>query len=189
MMKIQIPKGSFGYIQRKHILEVVKTIVYFAVSLSLYIAGIAATGSNKNLLTIVAVLGCLPASKSTVSMIMFLRFKGCSKAVYETLEHKYENLYALYDMVFTSYDKNFEIDHMVINDKVICAYSEKEKLDERACEKHLTEMLVQNGFKNITVKVFKDISKYQKRLEQLEDLPELGKTSEAVRTLMMEISL
>lgn len=188
-MKLQIPKGSFGYIKRKHIWEVVKTIVYFAVSLSLYAAGIKATGSNKNLLTIVAVLGCLPASKSMVSMIMFLKYTGCSEAVYEKLKHGYSNLYVLYDMIFTSYDKNFEIDHMAFNDNVICAYSEKEKLDEKACEKHLTDMLTQNGLKNITVKVFKDISKYQKRLEQLSELSGPGKTSEAVRTLMLEISL
>jgi len=188
-MKIQIPKGNFGYIKRKHILEVAKTIVYFAVSLSLYAAGIKATGNNKNLLTVVAVLGCLPASKSAVSMIMFLRYAGCSKAVYEKLGHSYNNLYVLYDMIFTSYDKNFEIDHMAFNDKVICAYSEKEKLDEKACEKHLTDMLTQNGLKNITVKVFKDISKYQKRLSELSELSGPGKTSEAVRTLMLEISL
>lgn len=188
-MKLQIPKGSFGYIKRKHIGEVVKTIVYFAVSLSLYAAGIKAAGNNKNLLTIVAVLGCLPASKSMVSMIMFLKYTGCSKAVYEKLKHGYNNLYVLYDMVFTSYDKNFEINHMAINDNVICAYSEKERLDEKACEKHLTDMLTQNGLKNITVKVFKDISKYQKRLEQLSELSGLGKTAEAVRTLMLEISL
>ncbi len=189
MIKIQIPKGCFGYIKRKHILEIIKTVLYFAVSLSLYIAGVKATGSNKNLLTIVAVLGCLPASKSAVSMIMFLRFKGCSYAVYDNLKHDYKNLYLLYDMIFTSYDKNYEIDQMAVSDKVICAYSEKKTLDERACEKHLSDMLVQNGFKNITVKIFKDISKYQKRLEQLDESAELGKISDAVRTLMLEISL
>lgn len=189
MMKIRIPKGCFGYIRRKHILEVVKTIGYFFVSLSLYFAGIKATGSNKNLLTIVAVLGCLPASKSMVSMIMFLKYQGCCEEVREILDGSYKKLYILYDMVFTSYDKNFEIDHMAVNDKVICAYGRKEKLDEKACEKHLSDMLVQNGYKNITVKVFKDISKYKKRLEQLEELDELGKTAEAVKTLMLEISL
>lgn len=188
-MKIQIPKGHYGYIKRKHILEVIKTIVYFAVSLSLYIAGIVATKSNKNLLTIVAVLGCLPASKSMVSMIMFLRFKGCSEAVHKKLDRRYQNLYILYDMVFTSYDKNFEIDHMAVNNKMICAYSEKTKLDEKAFEKHLTDMLTQNGLKGITVKLFSDISKYQKGLEKLEESSELGKTAEAAKTLMMEISL
>lgn len=188
-MKIQVPKGGFGYIKRKHVLETVKTIGYFFVSLSLYFAGIKATGSNRNLLTIVAVLGCLPASKSMVGMIMFLKYKGCSKEVWQKLESGYKNLFILYDMVFTSYDKNFEIDHMAINDNVICAYSEKEKLDEKACEKHLSEMLSQNGYKNMTVKVFKDISKYEKRLEQLEELDGLGRVSKGVRTLMLEISL
>ena len=52
-----------------------------------------------------------------------------------------------------------------------------------------SDMLSQNGYKNITVKIFKDISKYEKRLEQLEELDERGKVSEGVRTLMLEISL
>ena len=166
-----------------------RTILFFSISISLYVTGILTTGSNKNLLTIVAILGCLPGSKSAVNMIMFLRYSGCTKEVYDVVNNNSKHLYALCDMVFTSYDKTFEIHHMGITDKAVCAYTAKEKCDVAACEKHLQNMLTQNGLKDITVKVFKDLSKYKKRLEQLETLSGLGNTAADIKQLMFEISL
>ena len=69
--------------QRK--LEIAKTAVLFCLSLAVYLSGLLTTGTNKNLLTIVAVLGCLPASRSAVGMIMFLRAKGCSEELHERI--------------------------------------------------------------------------------------------------------
>lgn len=52
---------------------------FFGVSIGLYVMGYVTTGSNKNLLTIVAVLGCLPACKSLVNLILFLKAEGAVK--------------------------------------------------------------------------------------------------------------
>lgn len=186
---LHISKGSPGYMKKKRIREIILTAALFAVSASLYFAGIKATGSNKNLLTIVAVLGCLPASKSAINMIMFLRYKGCSEETADRLKGTYANFYILYDMVFTSYEKNYEIHHMAINDHVICAYTESLKCDIKGCEKHLEKMLVQNGIKNVTVKIFKDIPKYKNRLVQLEQLDKPGTAADSIKQLMLEISL
>jgi len=186
-----IPKGTPGYIQNRKILTLVKTLIYFAVSLSLYFAGIKATGDNRNLLTIVAILGCLPASKSAVNTIMFFRFNGCPKETAEQLpdEQECKQLYLLYDMVFTSYDKNFEIYHLAINDKVLCGITANEKTDIAACEAHLQQYLIQNGIREVTVKIFQDSNKYKNRLVQLNALSELGEKAGEIRTLMLEISL
>ena len=189
MKKLWIKKGCFGYISNRRLWSIIKTILFFGISIALYIAGIIATGSNKNLLTIVAILGCLPGSKSAVNMIMFLRYKGCSKEVFDTVNKDYKHLHALCDLVFTSYDKTFEVHHMGVTDKVLCAYTSNERCDTAACEKHLQSMLTQNGLKDITVKVFKDLPKYKNRLEQLESLTDLGNTADEIRQLMFEISL
>ena len=66
-------KGTSGYLRTQKNYEILRTVLYFAISLSLFIAGWVTTGSRENLLTIVAVLGCLPACKSLVEMFMFLR--------------------------------------------------------------------------------------------------------------------
>ncbi len=189
MKNLWTDKGCFGYIKNRRLWAIIKTILFFGISILLYIAGIKATGSNKNLLTIVAVLGCLPGSKSAVNMIMFLRYKGCSKEVSDAVNKKYTHLHALCDLVFTSYDKTFEIHHMAITDKVVCAYTSNAKCDIAACEKHLQDMLTQNGLKDITVKVFKDLPKYRNRLEQLDALSDFGAVADNIKQLMFEISL
>ena len=61
-------RGTRGYLRTQKIYEILRTVLYFAISLSLFIAGWVSTGSRENLLTIVAVLGCLPACKSLVEM-------------------------------------------------------------------------------------------------------------------------
>lgn len=72
-------KGSRDYIRTQRVYEILRTALYFGISLSLFAAGYIATKSKLNLLTVAAVLGCLPASKSAVSMIMFLRYRGLGR--------------------------------------------------------------------------------------------------------------
>ena len=71
-------KGEDTYLSQRKKQEILKTIIMFGISAAVFLMGCLSTGSKNNLLTIVAVLGCLPASKSAVSMIMNLRVKGCS---------------------------------------------------------------------------------------------------------------
>lgn len=80
-------KGTRGYLRTQKTYEILRTVLYFAISLSLFIAGWVSTGSRENLLTIVAVLGCLPACKSLVEMFMFLRCRGCDEQVAAKSRH------------------------------------------------------------------------------------------------------
>ena len=62
------------------------TIGMFAISLAIFIMGYISTKTNANYLTVVAVLGCLPASKCAVSLIMFLKAKECSSEDKDMIE-------------------------------------------------------------------------------------------------------
>ena len=68
-------KGTKNYLNTQKRYEVGRTILYFAISISLFIAGYINTGERLNLLSVVSALGCLPACKSLVDVIMFLKFK------------------------------------------------------------------------------------------------------------------
>lgn len=169
MMK-KIHKGCFGYIENRKKVSVIRTVLFFALSLAIYGMGIYSTGSNKNLLTIVAVLGLLPSCKSAVNAVMFLKAKGCSMQAQERISAYHDKLTGFYDMYFTSYQKNFPISHMVVKGNVICAYTESEKCDVRAGEEHLEQLLKQDGYKNLTIKIFQNLDKYIDRLGQLSNL-------------------
>lgn len=110
MKNLLVPKGAFGYLNSRKKYTALRTVLFFSISAALYIAGIITTGSNKNLLTIVAVLGCLPACKSAVNFILFLRAKGCSSALHEKVAaFVNDSMTVFYDMYFTSYQKNYPI--------------------------------------------------------------------------------
>ena len=160
-------KGTRNYINSQKKYEIIRTLIYFAISISLFVAGYIQTGRKTNLLTVVAILGCLPASKSAVGAIMFLRFKSCSAKAAETIEKHCQGLRCLYDMVFTSYQKNYAVSHLAVKGNTVCGYSEDLKFLENEFYKHLESILKMDGLKDVTVKIFTDLDKYTSRLDQL----------------------
>lgn len=160
-------KGQYGYIKVQKKRTIIKTIIMLTLSFSIFAIGWWSAGTQKNLLTIVAVLGLLPASKSAVNMIMFIRAKGCSETAYIKIAEHSRGFLEAYDLFFTSYNKNYQVSHLVMEDKVICGYTEDLSCDSKACEKHIESLLKQGGCKNITIKIYKDIEKYCEGLDNL----------------------
>lgn len=182
-------KGSRDYIRTQKIYEILRTVLYFGISLSLFAMGVFTTGSRLNLLTIVAVLGCLPASKSAVNMIMFLRCKGLDREVARQLEPCEGDLTCLYDMVFTSYARTYEVGHMTVKGNVICGYSEKKEFPERDFQAHLEPILKADSHNNVTVKIFTDLEKYKERLRQLQALEVEQDNAESIARTLKSVVL
>ena len=190
MESLIIKKGNFGYIRNHKAVTALRTLLFFAVSIGLYVMGYVTTGSNRNLLTIVAVLGCLPACKSMVNFILFLRAEGCSEELHSKVNEYDEELTVFYDMYFTSYQKNFSVSHMVLKGSVLCGITENPKCDCRAAEEHLEQMIKQEGIKNMTVKIFSQNDKYIDRLSQLTELnADEHKNREDIINMLYSISI
>ena len=182
-------KNTYKYIDTQKKYEVIRTLAYFGVSLSLFIAGYAATKTKTNLLTVAAVLGCLPASKSLVSAIMFCRFHSCSEKVYDAVREVSEALDHLYDLVFTTEKVTYVVAHAAYNAKCLVLYAEK-KLDTAGLEAHIQEYMKRAGISGVNVKVYTDLNKYTERLIQLSVLDkENGKLYQEVTQLLKEITL
>ncbi len=184
-------KGTYGYLKIKRNWVLIRTIVFFAISIAIFITGYVTTGSRKNLFTIVAVLGCLPACKSLVNLILFFRAKGCSKKAMEQIRPVEGHLMGMYDMFFTSYQNNFSISHMVVEDKIILAYTEAENFHDKEFKEHLTTMLKQGGIKDMTITTTNDIKKYCEQLEGLNAMNQEynPQRDDEVRIVLYDISL
>ena len=65
-------KGEPGYISRHKRAVIIKASLEFAIVVALLLLGWFQTKSRLNVLTIVAVVGCLPASKALVEVIMII---------------------------------------------------------------------------------------------------------------------
>ena len=190
MKSLIVRKGYYGYIRNHKAVTALRTVLYFAVSIGLYVMGYVTTGSNRNLLTVIAVLGCLPACKSMVNFILFLKAEGCSEELHNKVNVYDEELTVFYDMYFTSYQKNFSISHMVLKGNVLCGITENPKCDCGAADEHLEQMLKQEGIMNMTVKIFSQSDKYIDRLSQLTKLnADDHKNREDIVNMLYSISI
>lgn len=163
-------KGIRNYIDTQKKYEIMRTILYFGLSLGLFVTGYVTTKTKTNLLTIVAVVGCLPACKSLVNAIMFLRYRSCPSRDADLIDASKGILNGLYDLVFTSYQKNYVVDHLTVWGSNICGYSHCSDFPEKEFQAHLEGILRADGHKNYTIKIFRDLKKYTDRLEQLQEL-------------------
>lgn len=190
MKKIILPKGAYGYLKNRKVYTGFRTALFFSISIILYVAGIKATGSNRNLLTIAAVLGCLPASRSAVNFILFLKAKGCSERLYQKLLPYEEGLETFYDLYFTSYKKNYPISHMALKGSILCGITQSLSCGCLEAEKHLEQMLLQEGIKGVAIHIFSQEDQYIDRLSRLRemDLPD-HKNHERIVNLLYAVSL
>ncbi len=190
MKQILVSKGAFGYLKNRKIYTALRTVFFFSLCIGLYVIGMIRTGSNKNLLTVAAVLGCLPACKSTVNLIMFLRAGGCSDALHQKLLPYDEKLETFYDLYFTSYQKNYSVSHMALKGGVLCGITESPACDCKEAGKHLDQMLSQEGIKNVAVTILSQEDAYIDRLSRLAEMPEEDhKNREEIVNLLHAVSL
>lgn len=188
MNKQKRNKGEFAYPAYEKKRVILRTVIYFAISLAVFLLGYISTKTKENLLTIVAVLGLLPSCKSLVSVIMYLRIPKFSQEIYEELAKHAGTVKTIYSMYLTSYKLNFPINCFAVQGGCLIGYTEFAACDTDACEKHIKDIFSQNAIKGTTIKIFKEQRKFIDRLSQLEALEHGGKEEE-ILTLLCDISL
>lgn len=164
----KVKKGNFGYISYERKKRFLVTFVMFLIPLVIYVTGYIQTKTRLNLFTFVAILGCLPACKSMIGLIMVIVNKPVKPEIYEAARKASGSLVAGYDLVFTAYEHSTPVNALVVcGDQVVC-YTPDEKTDIAYLEKHISRILTGNGFPSVQVKVMKDFSKYLQRVGQID---------------------
>lgn len=166
-MKI-IKKGQYGYISFQRKIEILKTLVLLLLCVGIYYLGVYSTGSNKNLLTFVAILGVLPMARCAVSAVLFIKAKGCPENVYESIEKDGIKI-TFYELFMTQYKNYFRFDACLYNKDCLIFYSSDEKLDEKLAKEHVEQVMRTASVENVTVKVYKDLDKFKERALQLSE--------------------
>ncbi|MCR5670165.1 MAG: hypothetical protein K6G10_04100 [Butyrivibrio sp.] len=166
----KVYKGEFGYISYRKKVGMIRTGIFLFLVLVTFIIGLISFGSQKNVLSIVAALLCLPTGWSAVNMIMFIKYSSCTEKDYEKIEKHKGDLFMQYDHIITSYEKNYKVCASTVLDKNICCYTDDKDYDLADCEKHIMKMMAQNGYGSYSIKIFDNIDKFCERLEGLEKL-------------------
>lgn len=190
----KVKKGTPGYLDYKKKIEIIRAFIYFGIVAAIFLLGYFQTGTRLNLLTVVAVLGCLPAAKVLVGVIT--RFPYCSidKDRAEEIAEKTGHLTVCYDMVITSREKIMPVDCIVISGNNIFGYTHYEKVDLNVLAAHIKEILRQNQYTGLSVRILNEYKPFITRAEGLDHIAEVEKADtkereDAIRRVILNISM
>jgi hypothetical protein len=163
-------KGTFPYLKKAPVIQGLMTLVLLLLPVGLFFIGYSITKDVKNLFTVVAVVGMLPAAKSIVSFIVFLRAEkySCKPELHDKIQ-PFEGKGALigYDYYLTSYSVNYPLPAAAVARKCLIALSGNTALKSVDYEDHIKEYMKKNEIKDITVKVFDKEERFLERLAEL----------------------
>ena len=190
----KVKKGTPGYLDYKKKIEIIRAFIYFGIVAAIFLLGYFQTGTRLNLLTVVAVLGCLPAAKVLVGVITRFPYRSIDKDRAEEIAEKTGHLTVCYDMVITSREKIMPVDCIVISGNNIFGYTHYEKVDLNVLAAHIKEILRQNQYTGLSVRILNEYKPFITRAEGLDRIAEVEKADtkereDAIRRVILNISM
>ena len=169
MKSSKIRKGDFGYIQKQKRTRLLRTLACFLLPAAFFTVGMVLNqGDRYNIYTIIALVGCIPACMSLVSMIMMWMQKPMRRELYEEIQPHAGDLLMAYEMYMTTRDISIFVDAAAICGEYVAAYTDRpaRRKDLDFMEQHITKTLRANKYK-MTVKIFDQKKAFLERLDTL----------------------
>ena len=190
----KVTKGEQGYLNYKKKYEIIRTLIYFALVAAVFFLGYSQTHTRKNVLTVVAVVGCLPACKALVGVITRFPYKSVAKNISEDIRKRAPLITSIFDTVLTSTEKFMPVECFVISGHTIFGYAPDEKTDLKYTADFIKEILGANKIKNLTVKIFRDYSAFTARADGLNSIADVEKEDtkeieEKIAGILLNVSL
>ena len=205
----KVKKGDYGYIRSEKVRRTLKSALFLALPLAFFIFGLIINhGDKKTIYSVVAVVGCIPACISIVSMLMMLMRHPMERALYEEVDARAGDLTMAYELFLTTYEKNLFLDATAIGGDYLIAYTSDQKIrqaDVTKMEEHVANVMKVNGYRT-NVKIYMQKKAFLERMDAMnnklsdyraaanehfipyEKYPDLTR-EEVVKHLLMAVSL
>ena len=161
-------KGEFGYIAAEKKRKLLLTAVLFAVPLFIFFTALIYFKTRLTIWTVITVVGCLPACKMLVNLIMLFRSPSLDQETYQKIADHAGELVMSYEMYMTFYEKSAFIDAFAICGNLVVGYSSDPKIDAAFMEAEAQKILKGNGYRT-TVKIFTDLKPFLDRLATMNE--------------------
>lgn len=161
-------KGEFGYIAAEKKRKIILTSILFVVPLLIFFTALIYFKTRLTIWTVVAVVGCLPACKMLVNLIMLFRSPSLNREVYQKISEHAGKLLMSYEMYMTFYEKSAFIDAFAVCGNLVVGYSSDPKIDTSFMETEAQKILKGNGYRT-TVKIFTDLKPFLDRLDTMNE--------------------
>lgn len=166
--KKRVEKGEFGYFASEKKYRFLITFVLFAVPLLIFFSAWIYLKTRLTVWTVVAVVGCLPACKQLVGLIMMLLRKPMDAELYQTIRAHQGELVMSYEMYMTFYEKSAYIDAFAICGNTVVGYSSDPKIDTDFMAQEAQKIIRKNGYK-ADVKILKELKPFLERLDSMNE--------------------
>ena len=161
-------KGTFGYIKKQFIFEIIKTVILYLMAFGIFFIGYFSLGTKKSLWSVFAVLALLPACKSLVGVIMLGRYKSLKDDVYNKYITSAGDVECIYENIITTSQKTFFLPVIACEDNTVVGYINTNKAsDVKDVTEHLSNVLKNAGHKVATIKIFDNEEAYINRVKQM----------------------
>ena len=140
----------------------------------------------------------VPEFNGMSHFIEHMLFKGTenrtAKQIAEEILEKSSLLTTAFDMVITSRDKIMPVDAVVISNHTVFGYAHDPKTDTEMAAKHISDILAENHYTKVTVKIFSEYVPFLSRVEGLNNMIEVNHSAdkeleEAIRQIILNISM
>ncbi len=159
-------KGQYGYFDHEKKRRLLLTIGMFAIPVLIYVTGYLYAGTRNNLMTVVAMVGMIPAALSLTGLIMIMMRRSIPKEEFDQIDPHIGVLTYAYELFLTSEKKNAMVDCLVICGNSVVGLVTDKKTDARFAADHLKKMLRTEGYK-VDVHMLQDIRHFTERLDSL----------------------
>lgn len=191
---MKVSKGRPGYIEAHKKKTIIQSAIAFSLVAAILILGYVQTGTKLNMLTMVAILGCLPAAKLLVAAITIFPHHSIEKKMADEIAQNAVHLTSIYDMVITSYEKIMPVNCIVIMNQTICGYTGSKKVDPVYAANHVKQILNQNQFTKVSVKLFTDYTAFLIRVKEMNQVADAdgidtSELEERMKQVILNISI
>lgn len=190
----RVQKGTPGYMNYKKKVEIIRTVIYFGIVAAIFLLGYSQTHTRMNVLTVVAVLGCLPSSKALVGVLSRLPYPSIEEEKAEKIAELTPHLTVGYDMLITSREKIMPVDCAVVFKETVIGYTHSKKVNLEETARYIKSILTENHFSDTTVKIVNNYQTFLTRIEGLdsqmvEEKEETPGKEEEILRLILNVSL
>ncbi|MBR2528952.1 MAG: hypothetical protein IKE58_10850 [Blautia sp.] len=139
-------KGEYGYFKKERKKRLGITFILFAVPLFIFFSSWIYFHSRNTVWTVVALVGCLPACKSLVGLIMIWPRRSLDEARVMQWKAHQGRLTMAFEMYMTFYEKSAYLDAFAVCGNQVVAYSSDPSIDTGYMVSHMEQILKENGY-------------------------------------------
>lgn len=164
--KKKIRKGDFGYFKAEKKRRILLTSILLGIPLLIFFSAWIYFKTRMTIWTVIAVVGCLPACKAIVGLIMILLRHSMDAGLYEKIQAHQGDLVMAYESYMTFYEKSAYIDAVAVCGNTVVAYSSDPKIDTEFMAQECQKIVRKNGYK-VDVKILRELRPFLERLDSM----------------------